>query len=454
MAEHLAPGTEDLARLAEQLVGDAQPGEQMEVVLGRSTSTTVKVYDGEVESLTSAGSNGAGIRVLRDGRQGFAHCGSLDLEVLRETLAEARDNVAFGEPDEWNAVAEPDGVAPVLQDGWSDAVLALPAEEKVRLAIELEAKVRSIDPRVTNSRSTAFGDGWGETVIASTNGILVGDRGASCSVSTQPLAREGDETQSGWAYDAVMDPAELDLDRVAAEAVERAVRLLGATKPESMRTTILLEPRLALSLVGIVAGMLSAESVIKGRSPFAERVGEQVASPLITLVDDPTRSESLAAETWDGEGLACRPNPLLVEGVLQGFLHNSYTARRTGTRSTGSAVRGVRSLPGAGPQLLVMSAGSRSFDELVASVDDGLLVTSFAGLHSGVNPVSGDFSVGADGIRIRNGALAEPLREMTVASTLQRLLLDVREVGGDFEWVNRGSGGCSLLIDDVAVSGS
>ena len=454
MAEHLVPGTEDLARLAEQLVAAAQPGEQLEVVLGRSTSTTVKVYDGEVESLTSAGSNGAGIRVLRDGRQGFAHCGSLDPEVLRETLAEARDNVAFGEADEWNGVAEPDGVAPVVQDGWSDAVLALPAEEKVRLALELEARVRSIDPRVTNARSTAFGDGWGETVIASTSGTLVADRGASCSVSTQPLAREGDETQSGWAYDAAMDPAELDLDRVAAEAVERAVRLLGATKPESMRTTILLDPRLALSLVGIVAGMLSAESVIKGRSPFAERVGEQVASPLLTLVDDPTRSESLAAETWDGEGLACRRNPLLVDGVLQGFLHNSYTARRTGTRSTGSAVRGVRSLPGAGPQLLVMSPGTRSFEELVASVDDGLLVTSFAGLHSGVNPVSGDFSVGADGIRIRNGALAEPLREMTVASTLQRLLLDVREVGGDFEWVNRGSGGCSLLIDDVAVSGS
>ena len=454
MAEYLAPGTEDLARLAAQLVAAAQPGEELEVVLGRSTSTTVKVYDGQVESLTSAGSNGAGIRVLRDGRQGFAHCGSLDPEVLRETLAEARDNVAFGEADEWNGVAEPDGVAPVVQDGWSDAVLALPAEEKVRLALDLEARVRSIDPRVSNARSTAYGDGWGETVIASTRGTLVGDRGASCSVSTQPLAREGDETQTGWAYDAVMDPAELDLDRVAAEAVERAVRLLGATKPGSMRTTILLEPRLALSLVGIVAGMLSAESVIKGRSPFAERVGEQVASPLLTLVDDPTRSESLAAETWDGEGLACRPNPLLVDGVLQGFLHNSYTARRTGTRSTGSAVRGVRSLPGAGPQLLVMSPGTRSFDELVASVDDGLLVTSFAGLHSGVNPVSGDFSVGADGLRIRNGALAEPLREMTVASTLQRLLLDVREVGGDFEWVNRGSGGCSLLIDDVAVSGS
>lgn len=452
-----APPTADLdglTRLAQQLLDLAAPGEQLEVVLGRSTSTTVRVYDGEVESLTSAGSRGAGVRILRDGRQGFAHCGSLELDVLHETVAEARDNVAFGEPDEWNGLAEPDGVDPVPQSSWSDAVVACPVDEKVRLALDLERRVRSIDPRVASARTTIFGDGWGETVIASTAGILAADRGGSCSVSTSPMARDGDETQMGWAYDAQQDPAALDLERVASEAVARAVRLLGATKPASLRGAIVLEPRLALSLLGIVAGMLSAESVIKGRSPFADRVGDQVASPLVTLVDDPTRSESLAAETYDGEGLACRRNPLLVDGVLQGFLHNSYTARRTGGRSTGSAVRGVRSLPGAGPQLLVMSPGTRSFDELVASVDHGVVVTSFSGLHSGVNPVSGDFSVGADGLLVRNGTIGEPVREITVASTLQRLLLDVREVGGDFEWQPGGSGGCSLVIDDVAVSGT
>jgi len=447
-------GLAALTHLAQQLLADALPGEQLEVVLGRSTSTTVRVYDGQVESLTSAGTRGAGIRVVRAGRQGFAHCGSLELDVLAETLAEARDNVDFGEPDEWNGLAEPDGVTPIHQDGWSDAVVAFPAEKKVQLALDLEARVRAIDPRVSSARTTIFGDGWGETVLASTAGILAADRGGSCSVSTQPLARAGEETQIGWGVDATRDPEELDLEKVAAEAVERAVRLLGAVKPKSARTTILLEPRLALSLLGIVAGMLSAESVIKGRTPFADRLGEQVASPLITLVDDPTRSESLAAETFDGEGLACRSNPLLSEGVLQGFLHNSYTARRTGTHSTGSAVRGTRTLPGAGPQLLVMSPGTRSFSDLVASIDEGLLVTNFAGMHSGVNPVSGDFSVGADGIMIRNGVLCEPVREMTVASTLQRLLHDVREVGGDFEWLTGGSGGCSLVIDDVAISGS
>jgi PmbA protein len=447
-------GPSDLLELGRKVLANAAAGEQVEILLGRSTSTSVKVFGGEVESLTSASSDGAGIRVIRDGRQGFAHCGSLEPDVLVETLAEARDNCAFGEPDEFNGLADDDGVAAVPQESWSEAVVRLPNAEKVELALELERRALGIDPRVTSARVTAYSDGWGESAVLSTNGIEVHQRGASCSISTSPMAREDGETQIGWAVDASRDPTELDLDRVAAEAVERAVRLLGATKPPSSRMTILLEPRLAITLVSLVAGMLGGDSVLKGRSPFADRVGEQIASPLLTFVDDPTRSESIAAEEYDGEGLACRRNELVVDGVLRGFLHDTYTGRRSGAGSTASAVRGIRSLPSVGAQLLVMSPGSRSFDELVASIDHGLYVTSFAGLHSGVNPVSGDFSVGADGLLIEGGAFGAPVREMTIASTIQRLLLDIREVGGDFEWTPGGSGACSLVIDDVSVSGS
>ena len=444
----------ELLTTARALCERAHPGERIEVLLSRGTGTTVKVFGGEVESLTSAGASGAGIRVIREGRQGFAHCGSLDRDVLDDTLAEARDNQAFAEPDEFNGLAEPDGVEAVDIDHWSEAVLSTGPDRKVELALELERRVTGLDPRVTSARSTAYGDGWSVFALVSTEGIEVTSRGASCSMSTQPLARDGDETQSGWSYDAGRDPEALDIERTAAEAVERATRLLGATKPASSRRTILLEPRLASMLLGIVSGMLCGDAVVKGRSPFADRVGEQVAASFLTMVDDPTRTESLAADSFDGEGLACRRNPLIVDGVLQGFLHDSYTARRSGTSSTGSAVRGTRSLPGVGAQLLVMEPGTRTFDELVSSIDHGLYVTSFAGLHSGVNPTSGDFSVGADGILISGGELAGAAREMTVASTLQRLLLDIREVGGDFEWLAGGDGVCSLVIEDVSVSGS
>lgn len=448
------PEAKDLFDLADRLIARAAPGEQLEVVLGRGSSTTVKVYGGEIESLTSADSSGAGIRVITGGRVGFAHCGTLDPHVLDEVLAEARDNAEFGEVDEFNGLAEPDGVAVVANDAWSDRVLEFPVDDKIAMALDLERRVLGADERIVSSRSTTYGDGWGQSVIVSTTGIRGADRSSSCAVSTQPLATQGDETQIGFGYQVGRDPSALDVAAASAEAVERATRLLGAVKPPSARMTILLEPRLALTLLGIVAGMMSGDSVLRGRSPFADRLGESVASPLLTLTDDPTRSESIACTELDGEGLACRPNPLIVGGVLDRFLYDSYSGRRSGQGSTGSAVRSTRGLPSVGVQLLVMEPGTRSFADLIASIDMGLYVNSFSGLHSGVNPVSGDFSVGADGLMIRNGAIAEPVRELTVASTLQRLLGDISEVGGDFEWERSGDGGCSLVIEDVSISGS
>ncbi|HEY5153565.1 MAG TPA: metallopeptidase TldD-related protein, partial [Acidimicrobiales bacterium] len=222
----------------------------------------------------------------------------------------------------------------------------------------------------------------------------------------------------------------------------------------SQRLSIVLEPRVAASIIGLAGGTLSGDRMLKGRSPFAGRLGEVIASPRLTLIDDPTNPFSLAADSHDGEGLACRPNELIVDGELRQFLHNAYTARRAGVSSTGSAIRSYRSTPGVGCQALSVRPGSGTHDELVAGVELGLLVDSMSGFHSGVNAVSGDFSVGAEGIMIRNGQLAEPVREVTIASTLQRLLLGIEAVGADLEWLPSGTGSVTLVIGDVALSGT
>ena len=444
----------DLQQLASRVAGQAASGEQIDVMVGHGRSTSVKVFGGEVESFTSAESYAVGIRVIAGGRQGFASAGSIDPDVVAETLAEARDNVTFGEVDEFYGLAEPDGIAATEHDHWNEAILGIDAQTKIDLALRLEADVRARDPRISGVRVAAWGDSAGEVAYAASNGISVYDRGTSCSIGIQALANDNGETQTGAAGDAARSLEALDVERVIADAADRATRLLGATKPPSGKISILLEPRLAMTLLGIVADMVDGESVFKGRSPFADRVGEQIASPLLTFVDDPTDSRSIAATAYDGEGLACRRNVLIDAGNLGAFLHNSYTGRRAGTASTGSALRGSRSLPGVGAQVLVMEPGTRSFDELVASVDHGLYVSGFSGLHSGVNPVSGDFSVGADGLMIRNGSIAEPVREMTLASTIQRLLLDIVEVGGDLEWLSSGDAAASLIIADVSMSGA
>jgi PmbA protein len=443
----------ELADLAAKVAAEAVAGEQVEAFVGSSTSTSVRVHGGEIESLTQASSSGIGVRVVRDGRQGFAYAGSLDPAVIAEVLADARDNATYAEPEEWVGLAEPDGVTPVELDLWRDALADMPTDRKVALALELERAVKARDPRVTGVRVAAWGDGSGIGAVATSTGILVTGRSTFCHLSVQALATDGDETKTGYGVSVGRQPEDFDLAEAADDAADRATRLLGAVQPASGTVTLVLEPRMAATLLGVVAGTLNGESVLKGRSPFADRVGEAIASPLVTLVDDPTDPASLGADTHDGEGLATRRIPLIEAGVLAGFLHNTMTGRRAGVPSTASAVRGFRSTPGVGAQALAIATGEGTLDELIAGVDHGVLVQSMTGLHSGVNPVSGDFSVGVEGLMLRGGARAEPIREATVASTLQRLLLDVAAVGGEREWTPGGTGAAALVIPGVTLSG-
>ena len=449
----------ELLELAEKVAGAAAAGEQVEAFVGRSTSTGVKVHGGEIESLTQATSAGIGVRVVRDGRQGFAWAGSLDDAVIADVLAEARDNATYAQPEEWVGLAEPDGVAPPAIDLWRDELGAMRTERKIDLALELELAVRARDPRITGVRTAQWGDGAGEGAVATSTGIAVAGRSTHCTLAVLALASDGDETKTGHGVSVGREPGAIDLNEAAADAADRATRLLGAVQPASGTVTLVLEPRMAATVVGIVAGTLNGESVLKGRSPFAERVGEPIASPLVTLVDDPTDPLSLGADRHDGEGLATRRVPLVEAGVLQGYLHNTMTGRRAGVPSTASAVRGYRSTPGVGAQALAIATGTGAgagggLDDLIAGVDHGVLVQSMTGIHSGVNPVSGDFSVGVEGLMLRGGTRAEPVREATVASTLQRLLLDVAAVGSEREWTPGGTGSAALVIPGVTLSGN
>ena len=187
------------------------------------------------------------------------------------------------------------------------------------------------------------------------------------------------------------------------------------------------DPLVTRSVLGVLSSAFNGEMLLKGRSMFAGREGETIAAPIVTLVDDPTDPRAFGAATHDSEGVPTRRNELIAGGVLRGFLHNVYTGHARRVRhSTGSAVRGgYASAPGVGVRALTLRPGTRSPEELMASVPEALYVQSVSGLHSGTNPVSGDFSVGADGLMVRDGAFAEPVREVTIASTLQRMLLDI-----------------------------
>jgi len=445
---------DELLALASSVVERAEAGEQVEAYVARARDTAVRVYEGEVEHFTSAQSEGIGIRVVRDGRVGFAYAGTLEPEAIAEVLAEARDNVAFGTPDPYAGLAEPDGVAVVPQDLWRDDLASMPTADKIELAKELERLTLAADPRVRVDESD-YADVQAEGAVATSTGIATSGRETASYLTVSTLAEDGDVTHTGFGFTVGRSPSDLDPRKAAVEAGERATRLIGATKPSTGRVTVVLDPFVSAQLIGIIGSTLNGESVLKGRSLFADRMHEEVAASVVTLVDDPTNPLAYTASEIDGEGLATRRNVLIEDGRLLRFVQSSYSARRSGLAPTGNATRGgFKSTPGCGCLALSLQPGSRSQAELVADVDDGVLIQQVSGLHSGVNTVSGDFSTGASGLVIRGGQLAEPVKEFTIASTLQRMLRDVVEVGGDVDWLPMGAAGVSLVIRDVTMSGN
>ncbi|MDQ1437397.1 MAG: PmbA protein [Acidimicrobiaceae bacterium] len=444
----------ELLDLADSVVARAKEGELVEAFLTRSRTTEVKAYNGDVESLNSAASAGIAVRVIVDGRQGFAYTGALDDPALHETLEEARDNARFAGVDEFNTIASPDGVAPpdlVVDTG---KLAGTPVDRKVELALQLERAARAGSPHIRGVDTAMYGDEVSVSAVATNTGVRAETESGVCYLAASVMAGEGAETQTAFWYGVGRHLDELDLDEVARKAVDRAVRMLGAKQPASRRLTVVLEPLMTAQVLSLIGSTLTGEAVLKGYSPFGERVGESIGASNVTLVEDPTDPDAFGASCYDDEGLASRRVPLVDGGVLRGFMHNSYTGRRSGEGSTGSAARaGLAGSVGVGPRAMALTPGTLTPEELYASVGDGLLVQNLKGLHSGVNPISGDFSAGAEGMLIRDGALAEPVREITIASTLQRMLQDVRAIGADVHRLPMSAAGVTLAVGDVTMSG-
>lgn len=452
-------GMDDLLAIAQAVVDQASAGEEIEVYVARGHETQVRAFDGEVESFSSSDSSGVGIRVLIDGggegkRAGFAWAGSLDQSVIATVLDNARDNAIYATSDPYISLAHPDGVEATSLELWDPSFETFSIDAKVALAIDLERQVRDSDVRIRQVSSADYGDDQVEVALASTMGIAGYSHRTSAFLSVSAIAGKGTDSQTGTGFSVGRGPACLDPDHAARDAVLRSTRMLGASRTNSKRCVAVFDSRAVSTLLGVISSAFSGEAVVKGRSFFADRIGECVATSGVTLVDDPTDPRAFSAASRDGEGLACRRNVLVDDGVLQGFLYDTVSGNRAGTASTGSALRGgFATTPTAGCRALVLQPGTLSQDEILGLVGEGIYIQSMTGVHSGVNVVSGDFSVGVEGLMVRDGVLAEPVREITVASTLQRMLQEILYIGSDLEWLPGVAAGQTLAIADMQISG-
>jgi PmbA protein len=448
--------TADLLSLARRALSSARKGEAVEAFASWGRETEVKVYNGEVESLVSAESRGVGVRLIVDGRLGYAYAADPDERELDDVVKQARTNAALATEDEGNVLPDPRPIEP-LAGIFLPEILSATPEQKVELALATERACRAADARVKGVESASYGEGIGRVAIASSSGIEAMSERGDCWAAAVALAADGDETQTGFGLSIARRPGDLAVEDAGREAAERGARLLGATKPATARMPVMLDPFAAASFLGVVVAGLSAEAVLKGRSLFADKVGQRIASEQLRLHDDGRDLKGPGAEPFDGEGVPTQRTPLIEDGVLRGFLHNSSTAARMQATSTGNAGRaGFKSAPGVSTTNLVVSPGSDTPEDLAARAGRVLLVQDLIGVHSGANPISGDFSVGVNGVVLENGEIAGGVREATIASTIIDILLGVSAVGSDLRYLPFGGsiGTPSILIGEMTVAGT
>jgi PmbA protein len=446
----------DLAELCRAALAAAEDGELAEVYASESRRSEVKARRGDVESLSASETRGLGVRVIREGRLGYAWAADPEPGEAAELLRAARAGAEHTTPDEANMLPEP-AEAELIPDLYREGQASLGPERKVRLAIDLERAAVSAERDVTKVEETIYGDAVSRVGIASTTGVAAEYARTDCWCVVIALAERDGETQTGFSFRVARELDELDWEDVAREAAHRGARLLGARKPGTERLPVVLDPWAAASFLGVLAGILSAEEVQKGRSMLAGMLGQEVASDGFTLVDDGRLPDGPATAPFDDEGVPTGRTPVIEAGTLRAFLHNTQTARREGTASTGNASRaGYRGVPGVAPTNLLVEPGDRRPEALLREAGRAVYVQDVSGVHSGANPVSGEFSVGATGLRVEGGAMGEPLREMTIASTLPEVLRGVEAVGSDLRFFPGGGaiGTSTILVGEMTVAGT
>lgn len=436
-----------LDRLVEKAC--AAGAEQAEAYGERSESRRIKVFKGEVEELTSSTRRGVGLRVFRGERMGHASTSDLSEEALDDLVRRTLAHAAVVDPDPDVVLVEGGQRLPDLRI-YDERLHDIDVPGRIELALRTERAAMAHDPRMKLVETTMYADAEASAGIVSTSGLRQGFREGHSYLFLYALAEQEDQVETGVAYSVGRYPGELDPEGCGREAAERAVRLLGAAPCPSMKATAVLQPFAGADVVNVLGAALTADAVQKQRSLFAALEGKQVAAPLLTLLDDGRHPDGLASAPFDGEGTPCQSTPLIEDGVLQGFLYDARTAHRASRRSTGNGVRGsYQSIPSVHPTNLIVKGAQTPVADIVAGIEHGVLVTDAVGVHSGANPVSGEFSVGISGILIESGRLTRPLREVTLAGDILSMLGGIAAIGDDARWIPGGS----VLMPTLAIEG-
>jgi PmbA protein len=454
--------TFDLESLAADVVALAMKAgaSDAEAAVREGDEFSVNVRLGQVETLKDSGSRGLGLRIFLGKRSASSSTSDLTTEGIRQLVDGALALAKVTEEDPFSGLAETSEFGSYSGDLhlYHEDVYSLPGAERIEWARRAEAAALAADPRITNSDGGSFQAATGRKVLANSRGFVGGYRSSYAGVSASPMAEDvdGSKQSDGW-WSSARRLSDLESpESIGKEAARRTLRRLGARRVPTQRVPIVFAPEVAGTLLGSLFEAASGDAIWRSASFLAGRLGEQIASPALNLIDDntmllPTGMGGFGTSPFDGEGLPSLRTVVVEKGVLQSYLLNTYTARKLGMKSTHNASRGLAGTPGIGCGNLYLEPGALTSEQIIAEIPAGLYVTGLMGF--GVNVVTGDYSRGTTGLWIEDGALTHAVEEVTIAGNLAEMLINVTAIGNDLEF--RGAvASPTLRIDGMTIAGA
>ena len=435
--------------------------DQWEVYAARSLENEIDIFNGGIETLSFSDSTGIGIRVFKGGSIGYAYTAVLEEDAIGETIKKALDNSKITKKDKLNYL-------PTKKDHkynknqvdkkilFDRDYLKVPITEKIEMAKELEVLTKKADSRVSGVTNVMYSDGISEVAILNSNGLSDSYNTTIALVYVNAISRKGEDTSTGDYFGISRNPSNIGLAGIAAKAAERSVSILGGKKIASQALDIVLDPMVAAQFMAVIASILNADSVQKGKSLFKDSIGKKIFNIETDIFDDGTLAGGLASKPFDGEGVIKGKTAVFEKSVLKTYLYDTYTARKDRTLSTGNATRAsYRSTPSVGASNFYISPGSHTPEEIIGSVSKGFYIMDIIGLGSGTNPISGQMSVGAKGLLIEKGKFSSPVKEVTIATDILKFLSSFKMIGNDLKFVPAGGylGSPTILVENVSISG-
>lgn len=426
-----------------------------EVYIIRSKGLKINIHNQKIESIDKGNTLGIALRIIKDKKVGFSYSSGGKIDLL---IKEALENVDFMEKDDFNVL--PQFIAePQKLDIYDEEINKISLNTKIEIAKEIESYAYQYDSRVAKTESCGYFESDHNVHIANSRGINFSYKSNYCGGFAQVICEEekASETimEEGFSLDAAVKWKDFIYKEIGKEAAKKAIELLGGKIIKSQNMPVVFDPFVSAQFLQILSHALSAEEVQKGKSFLFSKLGAKIGNNNVNIIDDGLLPNGINSVPFDDEGVLSRKNNLITEGILTGYIQNSYTAAKDKIYPTGNAKRSsFKSLPNIGSTNFYLSPGNINPDEILKKVSKGIYITRVMAMHS-VNLVSGDFSVGAQGIMIENGEKTYPVRGITIAGNILEMLNLIDEIGNDLKFhpAADNCGSPTLLINNLSIGG-